>query len=96
VNDSGPQAATNVAVSDLVPPGLALVSTTSSQGSYDFSTGTWTLGTLAIVAADVGDQVRVVSPSVMTNTAAIHADQADRTPATTSASRSLRTKARAS
>ena len=45
--NAGPSDATGVRVVDLLPAGLVFVSATPSAGTYDPSTGTWTLGTLA-------------------------------------------------
>lgn len=47
VANAGPEDATNVAVTDILPAGLTFVSATPSQGSYDDGTGLWTVGTLA-------------------------------------------------
>ena len=68
----GPSTATGVAVIDLLPAGLTVVSATPSQGTYDPATGGWAVGpvttavpqTLAIVAT-------VVGTSAITNTATI-------------------------
>jgi uncharacterized repeat protein (TIGR01451 family) len=45
--NDGPLTATNVAVSDSLPPGLSFVSATPSQGTYNNQTGIWTVGNLA-------------------------------------------------
>jgi large repetitive protein len=45
--NSGPDAATNVVVSDRLPEGLRFNSATPSQGAYNVSTGLWRVGTLA-------------------------------------------------
>ena len=50
VNNVGPDAATNVSVTDALPVGLALVSVNASQGSYDPGTGLWSVGTVANAA----------------------------------------------
>jgi uncharacterized repeat protein (TIGR01451 family) len=44
--NNGPDAATNVAVSDQLPDGVIFVSATPSQGSYNSGTGIWTVGTV--------------------------------------------------
>ena len=44
VADKGPNAASNVAVHDLLPAGLSLVS--FPQGTYDPTTGIWNIGTV--------------------------------------------------
>jgi uncharacterized repeat protein (TIGR01451 family) len=83
LSNVGPNDATDVQVTDMVPPGLAFVSASPQVGTYDPSTGRWTLGTVA-----VGDtpvlflRARVVNPTPGTNTATItHADQTDPNPA---------------
>ena len=45
--NAGPNDATGVRVVDLLPAGLAFVSAAPSAGTYEPSTGTWALGTLA-------------------------------------------------
>ncbi|MCU0877558.1 MAG: SpaA isopeptide-forming pilin-related protein [Pirellulaceae bacterium] len=44
--NGGPDAATGVAVTDLLPAGLTFVSANASQGSYVAATGLWTVGTV--------------------------------------------------
>ncbi|HMB71776.1 MAG TPA: hypothetical protein VKU85_20865, partial [bacterium] len=50
VLNNGPDAASGVAITDLLPAGVTYVSDTASQGSYVSGTGLWTVG--AIAAAD--------------------------------------------
>ena len=57
VTNKGPDTATGIAITDLLPPGLALVSATSSQGPYDATTGVWTIGALAQGVAGDPDAV---------------------------------------
>ena len=45
--NNGPNQATGVVITDVLPAGLNLVSFSPSQGSYIASQGTWTIGTLA-------------------------------------------------
>jgi uncharacterized repeat protein (TIGR01451 family) len=47
VSNLGPLGATSATVSDVLPAGLQLVSSSPSQGSYSSTTGIWTLGAVA-------------------------------------------------
>src|SRR5262249_54408422 len=77
LTNTGPAAATNVTVTDLLPAGLRLVSAVSSQGTFAAAMGLRTVGSLANAAqATLPLQATVVSPDALTNTATIsHADQ---------------------
>src|SRR5262249_9438540 len=79
VTDNGPNAATGVAVRELLPSGLAFVSATPSQGNYDNTTGIWTVGPVAVgTPQTLQIQARVVSPAAQFNVATItHSDQFD-------------------
>ncbi|HRK72627.1 MAG TPA: DUF11 domain-containing protein, partial [Rhodothermales bacterium] len=72
VTNNGPNNATGVAVSELLPTGLTLVQSNATQGSYASGTGVWTIGSLP-----TGQQVtlnltaRVTGTGVLTNTASI-------------------------
>jgi uncharacterized repeat protein (TIGR01451 family) len=79
VRNTGPNAADNVQVGDMLPAGLELVSAAPGQGSYNSSTGVWAVGTLGNGASSVLTiRGRVISGSAETNTATIiHADQFD-------------------
>ena len=46
LSNNGPNTATGVQVTDLLPAGLSFVSATPSQGTYDPGTGLWTVGTV--------------------------------------------------
>jgi uncharacterized repeat protein (TIGR01451 family) len=80
LSNKGPDAATNVQVSDPLPAGLTLVLATPSQGVYDSGSGLWTVGTVTpTTPQSLQLTAMVVSPGARTNTAAIsHADQFDR------------------
>jgi uncharacterized repeat protein (TIGR01451 family) len=44
LTNNGPNPATNVVVNDLLPAGLTFVSATPSEGTYDSTSGMWTVG----------------------------------------------------
>ncbi len=46
LSNGGPDVATNVQVTDVLPVGLSFVSDTTSQGDYDPTTGLWSVGTV--------------------------------------------------
>lgn len=48
VTNTGPDTASSVTVSDLVPSGVTYVSSTPSQGTYNSGTGLWTVGSIAL------------------------------------------------
>ncbi len=48
VVNNGPQAATAVQITDLIPAGLTFSSATASQGTYDAGSGVWNLGDLGV------------------------------------------------
>ncbi len=79
VNNAGPSGATNVQVTDTLPPGLTFVSSTASQGLYNAGTGIWTIGSIANAAsANLQIVATVNAAGVSTNTAQIgQSDQAD-------------------
>jgi uncharacterized repeat protein (TIGR01451 family) len=81
VTNGGPNAATGVAVSDLLPAGVTYASDLPSQGSYTSGTGAWTVGTLANGAFATLALTATVDPgtagSTITNVAAISASDPD-------------------
>ncbi len=79
LSDQGPDAATGVQVTDLLPAGLTFVSATPSQGTYDNGSGAWTVGTVSPgVPQTLSIIATVVSPAAQTNIGTIiHADQFD-------------------
>lgn len=78
---SSVNAATGVTVVDVLPSGVTFVSVTPNDGSFDTSTGVWTIGDLsqgeskelAITATVNGD----TAGSTVSNTAVIEGDQGD-------------------
>jgi large repetitive protein len=90
--NTGPSDASGVTVSDALPPGLALVSATPSQGTtYDAGTGAWTVGALQVSAfATLTLVASVNTPGVIVNTANKTAQtEADLNPANDQSSVSL-------
>ena len=88
IENIGPSAATNVLLNDPLPAGLAFVSATPSQGSYNPSTGVWNVGTIPDAAVpSLILSAQVVSGGNQTNTASIgHSDQSDPNTANNQAS----------
>ncbi len=88
LSDNGPDPATSVQVTDLLPAGVTFVSATPSQGSYNAASGVWTVGTVNPgVPQTLGITGTVVSSTPQTNTATIsHADQFDPNTANNTAS----------
>ena len=77
--NSGPSGATGVTVGDVLPGGLQLVSTVPSQGTYEPSTSTWTVGAVALGAKETLQiSAKVIGSTPETNVATItHSDQFD-------------------
>jgi uncharacterized repeat protein (TIGR01451 family) len=90
VTNQGPNDATGVQVTDLLPAGLSLVSANPAQGTYSAATGIWDVGTLARGATTTLTlTARVDTPFARTNTATAAADQTDRDPADNTASAAI-------
>jgi len=74
--NDGPDAASGVAVTDLLPAGLEYVSSTTSQGSYGQATGVWTVGALAnAAAATLTVTAKATKAGSITNTATTTAEE---------------------
>ncbi len=72
VSNSGPDNASGVVVSDVLPNGLTFMSATTNEGDYISSTGRWTVGTLASNGtATLQIVARVATGGEKTNTAQI-------------------------
>lgn len=74
VTNSGPDAATGVAVSDPLPAGLRFQRAEPGQGSYNPSNGTWAVGSLAVgQRAVLTLHVLVATDAKITNVAQVSA-----------------------
>jgi large repetitive protein len=74
VSNIGPNQATGVEVTDLLPEGLTFVSSTTTQGSYDAETGIWLVGTVDSSANATLEIVATVDTvGAKTNTAEVTA-----------------------
>jgi uncharacterized repeat protein (TIGR01451 family) len=75
VSDLGPATSTFVTAQDQLPIGLSVVSATSSQGTYDMSSGNWNVGTVAANATATLEIAALVDPreagQTITNTATV-------------------------
>src|SRR5262249_55965910 len=72
LSNSGPNSATGVTVSDLLPSGLQFVSATPSAGTYDDASGLWDVGTVSPTTPQtLIIEATVISPTAQTNTASV-------------------------
>jgi uncharacterized repeat protein (TIGR01451 family) len=82
--NAGPDQATGVTVSDLLPAGLTFVSSTPSQGTYSATTGVWTVGAINSGAnATLAITATVNGLGALANTAQVTASEqfdSDSTP----------------
>ncbi|MFC5401126.1 DUF11 domain-containing protein [Cohnella soli] len=79
IKNSGPDTATNVSVSALLPAGVTFVSANPSQGTYNSATGVWTVGTVTTgTPPTLTITATVASPNANTFTITVaHSDQFD-------------------
>ncbi len=81
VTNHGPDPAADVVVADILPAGLSLTTATPSLGSYDETTGTWTIGSMAVDATETLDLItEVTALGDRTNTATADATTYDPDP----------------
>jgi large repetitive protein len=74
LHNNGPDDATGVTLHDRLPAGLAFVSATPARGTYDSTSGTWTVGTLADGATTtLVLRATVTDTTVATNVASVSA-----------------------
>ncbi|RZK60685.1 MAG: DUF11 domain-containing protein [Pedobacter sp.] len=80
-NNAGPNNATNVKVTDLLPAGYTYISSTVTTGAFDRITGTWTIGNFANGAsATMSITAKVNSTGPYANTAVIAGAEIDPVP----------------
>lgn len=95
VSNAGPDTATNVEVTDILPTGVTYSNSAASSGSYNDGTGIWSLGSSLGAGSKetLWLDVRVdggTAGDIITNTAAVTAsDQADHNPANDSDSAAI-------
>lgn len=79
IENDGPQDATNIAVTDVLPAGLTFVSSAPSVGTYNQATGVWTIPSLTNgSSATLQVTATVTTSTVKVNTAQVTAaDQFD-------------------
>ncbi|MDD2797035.1 MAG: gliding motility-associated C-terminal domain-containing protein [Bacteroidales bacterium] len=76
--NNGPDDATGIMVSDLLPSGFSYVTATPSQGAYDGKSGEWSVGKLANTkSATLKITCIVVSDGIYTNSASISGLESD-------------------
>ena len=76
--NSGPNLALGVNVTDALPAGYTYVSNTTAAGSFDSTTGVWTVGSLANASSATLQITATVNPTGnYTNTASISSDSTD-------------------
>jgi uncharacterized repeat protein (TIGR01451 family) len=87
LTNNGPDAATTVTVTDLLTASLQFQSATPSQGTYNSTTGLWTVGTVnSGTSVTLSLQAKANGMSTKTNTATVsHSDEFDPTAANNSA-----------
>lgn len=82
VNNAGPNNATNVKVTDVLPPGYTFISSTVTTGTFNQLLGTWTIGDFAngaVATMTITARVNAVGPYA--NTADIAGAELDPVPA---------------
>jgi uncharacterized repeat protein (TIGR01451 family) len=78
VTNNSTQNATNVSVDETLQSGFSYVSSTTSTGTFNTTTGIWTIGTLASGASETMTiTAAVVTGGIYTNTAIVSATEPD-------------------
>ncbi|MCP3880188.1 MAG: DUF11 domain-containing protein, partial [Sulfitobacter sp.] len=91
LTNAGPNDATGISVTDLLPAGVTFVSDTPSQGSYVSGTGVWTVGSVsnaanATLTLEATVDAGTAGTTVTNNASITAADQADPTAGNNTAS----------
>lgn len=86
VSNSGPDIATNVIVTDVLPLGLTYVSSSATQGGYDTGTGKWSVGTLTVGSSATLNIVATLNSATVLNTSSAISSENDPNPANNVAS----------
>lgn len=87
VNNAGPSTAAATTVTDLLPAGLTYVSATTANGSFNPSSGVWSVGDMASGAfASLTLNVKVNATGALTNTVSAASAAGDPNPANNTAS----------
>jgi uncharacterized repeat protein (TIGR01451 family) len=94
LTNNGPDTATGVEVTDLLPAGVTFVTSATTQGTYVSGTGVWAVGSILNAASDTLSITATVDAgtggTTIVNTASItSADQADPNPANDSDTASI-------
>ncbi|MGQ0721389.1 MAG: DNRLRE domain-containing protein [Candidatus Eiseniibacteriota bacterium] len=95
LTNSGPQDATGVEVTDVLPAGLTYLADSTSAGSYDSGTGTWTIGDVFAPSTETLDLWATVDAgtagATLSNVALVTAtEQDDTNPANNADTASVR------
>ncbi|MBE2900270.1 hypothetical protein DNK57_05545 [Methanothermobacter thermautotrophicus] len=78
VINNGPNTATSVKVFDIIPAGFSIISTTSTQGTYNESNGTWYIGALGVgESATLRISVKAINAGSFINTADVSGAETD-------------------
>jgi len=81
VTNNGPNTAINASATDLFPNGLIYLSSNPSQGSYDPSTGIWSIGDLAnLDTVTLTITARINQTGTISNIVVVQSDTTDNNP----------------